>query len=186
MEKVHCMSLSSIHIHYNHSPVQALNSLYARCEPFLISIGTEVVTTKHAQRPRTPGHARGVTRHRQLLVARATSSCCAVTLQLTQRSLDSAQKRFRFPGREKASALKDHDACTRTPNESAKAWTDLHGFTITQAVLSCRVTHRTGSGTLTAFTSAPRAQGPGSGGVAGCRLGYSCSLLLLAPPSRYS
>ena len=28
MEKVQCMSMSSIHIHYNHTPVQALNSPY--------------------------------------------------------------------------------------------------------------------------------------------------------------
>ena len=33
MEKVHCMSLSSIHIHYNHSPVQALSSLAGHCAP---------------------------------------------------------------------------------------------------------------------------------------------------------
>eukprot|EP00966_Prymnesium_polylepis_P049380 1142985-Prymnesium_polylepis.1 len=37
------MSLSSIHIDYNHSPVQALNPLYARCEPLVISFGTEAV-----------------------------------------------------------------------------------------------------------------------------------------------
>ena len=43
MEKVHCISSSSIHIHYNHTAVQASNSLYARCEPLVITYGTEVV-----------------------------------------------------------------------------------------------------------------------------------------------
>ena len=40
---VHCMPLSFIHIDYNHTPVQALNSLHARCEALVISFGTEVV-----------------------------------------------------------------------------------------------------------------------------------------------
>ena len=43
MEKVHCMSLSSIHIHYNHSPVQALSSLAGHCTPLLMFNCPEVV-----------------------------------------------------------------------------------------------------------------------------------------------
>ena len=42
-EKVQCMSASSIHIDYNHAPVQALNSLHAQCAPSLITFGSEVV-----------------------------------------------------------------------------------------------------------------------------------------------
>ena len=42
-EKVHSMSLSSIHIDYNHTPAQALRSLPGRCSPQVISFNTEVV-----------------------------------------------------------------------------------------------------------------------------------------------
>ena len=42
-ENVLCRSLSSIHVHYNHTPSRAVRSLPPRCAPFLISFGTEVV-----------------------------------------------------------------------------------------------------------------------------------------------
>ena len=42
-KKVHCRSLSSIHIHYNHDPVQALYSLPGRCTQLAIFNCTEVV-----------------------------------------------------------------------------------------------------------------------------------------------
>ena len=40
MEKVHCMSLSSIHINYNHDPVQAqvCTQRSARARPALLAI----------------------------------------------------------------------------------------------------------------------------------------------------
>ena len=49
-KKVHCRSLSSIHIHYNHDPVQALYSLPGRCTQFAIFNCTEVVSIR-APRP---------------------------------------------------------------------------------------------------------------------------------------
>ena len=42
-KKVHCRSLSSIHIHYNHDPVQALCSLPGRCTQLAIFNWPEVV-----------------------------------------------------------------------------------------------------------------------------------------------
>ena len=42
-KKVHCRSLSSIHILYNHDPVQALYSLPGQCTQLVIFNWTEVV-----------------------------------------------------------------------------------------------------------------------------------------------
>ena len=42
-KKVHCRSLSSIHILFNHDPVQELYSLPGRCTQFLMFHWTEVV-----------------------------------------------------------------------------------------------------------------------------------------------
>ena len=46
-KKVHCRSLSSIHILYNHDPVQALYSLPGRWTQFEMSKRTEVVLYKY-------------------------------------------------------------------------------------------------------------------------------------------
>jgi hypothetical protein len=43
VEKVHCMSLSSIHIHYNHDPVQAQLCTQRVWERVVITFRTEVV-----------------------------------------------------------------------------------------------------------------------------------------------
>ena len=51
MEKVNCMSLSFIHIHYNHSPVQALSSLAGHCAPSVKFNCPEVVLECYAGFP---------------------------------------------------------------------------------------------------------------------------------------
>ena len=49
-KNVHCRSLSSIHILYNHDPVQALYSLPGRCTQLAIFNWTEVVIVKSSLR----------------------------------------------------------------------------------------------------------------------------------------
>ena len=58
MEKVHCMSLSSIHIHYNHSPIQAFSSLAGHCAPSVKFNWTEVVTS--TEYTKSPAHSAGL------------------------------------------------------------------------------------------------------------------------------
>jgi hypothetical protein len=48
VEKVHCRSLSSIHIHYNHDPVQAQLCTQRVWERVVITFRTEVVRENDA------------------------------------------------------------------------------------------------------------------------------------------
>ena len=73
-EKLQCMSASSIHIDYNHAPVQALNSLHAQCAPSLITFGSEVVLVLRSRSGARFGLAGSPPHHEPLALAKALDS----------------------------------------------------------------------------------------------------------------